>query len=131
MGGPGEEALVALLQEDIASLKPFLADILTRTGFVETLIRRLGHRKPEIRREAAGILASIGTESAYRGVVLAARDPDQEVRVQVTRALESLASPEGEAILKSLEEDPDRKVRRYTHLAMERLRAKGKDKQGR
>ena len=124
MGEAGEEALVTLLREDIATLKPFLADILTRTGYVETLIRRLGHRKPEIRREAAGILASIGTESAYRGVVLAARDPDQEVRVQVTKALESLASPEGEAILKSLEQDPDRKVRRYTHWAMERLRAK-------
>ncbi len=124
MGEAGEEALVALLREDIASLKSFLADILTRTGYVEVLVRSLGHRKPEIRREAAGILAEIGTEPAYRGVVLAARDPDREVRVQVTRALESLATPEGETILKSLEEDPDRKVRRYTHWAMERLRAK-------
>jgi HEAT repeat protein len=56
--------------------------------------------------------------------VLAARDPDNEVRIKVTRALESLATPAGDSILKSLENDPDRKVRRYTHWAMERLKSK-------
>jgi HEAT repeat protein len=124
MGDKGEDALVDLLKEDIASLKPFLADILTRTGFVEILIRKLGHRKPQVRREAAELLVEIATDSAYRGIILAARDPDEEVRIKVTRALESLATPEGENILKSLEQDPDRKVRRYTHWAMERLKAK-------
>ena len=124
MGEAGEEALVGLLREDIVSLKPFLADILTRTGFVEILIRKLSHRKPQIRREAAELLAQIATVSAYRGIVLAARDPDREVRVKVTQALESLASPASESILKSLQDDPDRKVRRYTHWAMERLKAR-------
>ena len=123
MGEAGEEALVSLLREDIASLKPFLADILTRTGFVEILIRKLSHRKPQIRRDAAELLTQIATDSAYRGIVLAARDPDREVRVKVTKALESLATPAGEGILKSLQDDPDRKVRRYTHWAMERLKA--------
>ena len=124
MGENGEDALVNLLREDIASLKPFLADILTRTGFVEILVRRLGHRKPEIRRDAAELLAEIATDSAYRGIVLAARDPDKDVRIKVTKALESLATAEGENILKSLENDPDKKVRKYTHWAMQRLRAK-------
>ncbi len=124
MGDKGEESLVDLLREDIASLKPFLADILTRTGFVEILIRKLGHRKPQIRRDSAELLVEIATDSAYRGIILAARDPDREVRIKVTRALESLATAEGESILKSLEKDPDRKVRRYTHWAMERLKAK-------
>ncbi len=124
MGTAGEEVLAELLMEEVPSLQPFLADILTRTGYVERLVRELGHRKPEVRRQAAAILAGIATESAYRGIVLAARDPDQEVRVQVVRALENLASPEGDVILKKLEQDPDRKVRRYTHWAMERLRAK-------
>ena len=124
MGESGEESLVELIREDIPSLKPFLADILTRTGFVELLIRRLTHRKPKIRRDAAELLAEIATESAYRGIVLAARDPDRDVRIKVTKALESLATPEGEGILKSLEKDPDRKVRRYTRWAMERLKAK-------
>ena len=124
MGEKGDDSLVALLREDIPSLKPLLADILTRTGFVEILIRRLGHRKPRMRRDAAELLAAIATESAYRGIVLAARDPDSEVRVRVTRALESLAGSQGETILKSLETDPDRRVRRYTQWAMERIRAK-------
>lgn len=124
MGEKGEEALVSLLKEDIASLKPFLADILTRTGFVEILIRKLSHRKPQLRRDAAELLAQIATDSAYRGIVLAARDPDREVRIKVTRALELLASPAGEKILKGLQDDPDRKVRRYTHWALERLKAK-------
>lgn len=124
MGDSGENALVSLLKENIASLKPFLADILTRTGFVEILIRKLGHRKPQVRRDSAELLVEIATESAYRGIVLAARDPDSEVRIKVTRALESLGTPEGESILKSLEQDPDRKVRKYTHWAMERLKAK-------
>jgi HEAT repeat protein len=124
MAEEGEEALVSLLKEDIASLKPFLADILTRTGFVEILIRKLGHRKPGVRRESAELLAEIATESAYRGIVLAARDPDNEVRIKVTKALESLATPEGESILKSLESDPDRKVRKYTRWALERIKAK-------
>jgi HEAT repeat protein len=103
MGESGEESLIELIREDIPSLKPFLADILTRTGFVELLIRRLNHRKPKIRRDAAELLAEIATESAYRGIVLAARDPDRDVRIKVTKALESLATPEGEGILKSLE----------------------------
>ncbi|MCK5249078.1 MAG: HEAT repeat domain-containing protein, partial [Spirochaetaceae bacterium] len=124
MGDKGEDALVDLLREDIPSLKPFLADILTRTGFVEILIRKLGHRKPQIRRDSAELLVEIATDSAYRGIVLAARDPDRDVRIKVTRALESLATPEGEHILKLLEKDPDRKVRRYTHWAMERIKAK-------
>ncbi len=101
-----------------------MADILTRTGFVEILIRKLGHRKPQVRRESARLLADIATDVAYRGIVLAARDPDKDVRINVTKALESLATKEGEKILKSLEADPDRKVRRYTHWALERVRAK-------
>lgn len=124
MGEQGEDSLAAILREDIPSLKPLLADIFTRTGFIEILIRRLGHRKPRIRRDAAELLAAAATESAYRGIVLAARDPDSEVRVRVTRALESLSGSQGESILKSLETDPDRRVRRYTQWAMERIRAK-------
>jgi hypothetical protein len=55
---------------------------------------------------------------------MAARDPDADVRVAVTRALERLATKEGKEILKALENDPERRIRNYTHWAMERLRAK-------
>lgn len=120
----GEEMLLDLLKEDITALKPFICQILDKTGFIESRIRLLKHRKPEIRRDAALQLSFIGTASAFRGIVLAARDSDKEVRVAVTKALEKLNNSEGTEILKTLREDPDRKVRKYTDWALERLTAR-------
>ncbi len=120
----GEEQMAALLQEDIPSLKPYVVEILEATGFVEEVIRRLSHRDPAVRRTAAAFLALVGSTAAFRGIVLAARDPDDEVRVQVVRALEKLETRKGKEILKALESDPDRRVRKYTHWATERLKAK-------
>lgn len=124
MGRAGEQALADLLAEDIPSLQPLIADLLEATGGVEERIRCLGHKDPAVRREAAAFLARVGSRAAYRGMVLAARDPDQEVRVQVIRALERLETESGAAILESLRGDPDRRVRTYTAWALERLRAK-------
>ncbi|MBN1687349.1 MAG: HEAT repeat domain-containing protein [Spirochaetales bacterium] len=120
----GEQAMVALLEEDISSLKPYLAEILESTGYVESVIRRLTHRDPAVRGDAATVLSIMETPSAFRGIVLAARDPDKEVRVKVIKALEKLETEEGKMILNELENDPDKKVRKYTHWALERLRAK-------
>lgn len=120
----GEEALVELLKEDILSLNPFIAEILDSTGYVESQIRKLSHRDSEERREAAEVLSLVGTESAFRGIVLAARDPDDEVRVKVIKALEKLETKEGKEILAALEGDGDKRVRKYTHWALERLKAK-------
>ncbi len=117
----GESILVDLLQEDIAALKPFICQVLENTGYIESLIRFLKHRDPEKRRKAASELSFIGTESAFRGIVLAARDSDEDVRISVTKALEKLNNPEGTEILKSLKEDPDKKVRKYTLWALERI----------
>jgi HEAT repeat protein len=117
----GEMILVELLQEDIAALKPFICQVLENTGYIESLIRILKHRDPSKRRKAASELSFIGTESAFRGIVLAARDSDEEVRIAVTKALEKLNNSEGTEILKSLQEDPDRKVRKYTSWALERI----------
>ncbi|MBN2875747.1 MAG: HEAT repeat domain-containing protein [Spirochaetales bacterium] len=124
MGKPGEDALVALLEEDIVSLKPFIVEALESLGYVEARIRELKHRDPITRRQAAAALALVGSRAAYRGIVLAARDPDIDVRVSVTRALERLAGPEGEAMLTELTADPDARVRKYTLWAMERVKAK-------
>ncbi len=124
MGKPGEEALVGLLAEDIVSLKPFVVEALESLGYVERRIRELKHRDPAVRREAAAALSLVGSRAAYRGIVLAARDPDGEVRVAVTRALERLAGPDGEALLAELQDDPDARVRKYVLWAMERVRAK-------
>jgi HEAT repeat protein len=98
--------------------------VLEKTGYVEERIRQLAHRDPQVRQQAAEFLSLVGTKAAFRGIVLAARDPDQEVRVRVVKALERLETPEGQEILKSLENDPDSRVRRYTLWALERLRAK-------
>ena len=120
----GEQILIDLLQEDITALKPFICQVLENTGYIESLIRFLKHRDPAKRRKAASELSFIGTESAFRGIVLAARDSDEEVRVSVTKALEKLNNPEGTEILKSLKEDPDRKVRKYTLWALERINSR-------
>ncbi|MDA3937732.1 MAG: HEAT repeat domain-containing protein [Spirochaetia bacterium] len=124
MGESGEEALKKLLTEDISSLKDSITDILETTGYVEHVIRKLSHRDPHIRRSAADFLSILGTKSAFRGIVLAARDPDQDVRVKVTRALEKLASKSGEEILEALKNDPDKRVRKFTLWAMSRTKAK-------
>jgi len=124
MGEAGEGALVELLRDDIPSLHGPVTEILQHTGFVESMVRRLSHRHSSVRREAAEILSLLGTESAFRGMVLAARDPDEEVRVKVIRTLERLETEQGKAVLEKLQNDPDRRVRKYTLWAMERLRAK-------
>lgn len=123
MGERSEEAIREVLEEDIPSLRPFLNEILESTGYVESRIRMLNHRDPKIRRDAADFLSTVGSAAAFRGIVLAARDPDEEVRVKVTKALERLATEDGEEILHALEEDPERRVRKYTHWALERVKA--------
>ena len=120
----GETALVSLLKEDITALKPFICQVLENTGYIESQIRFLKHRDRLLRIKAATELSFIGTESAFRGIVLAARDSDEEVRISVTKALEKLNNPEGTKILKSLTEDPDKKVRKYTAWALERISSK-------
>ncbi len=124
MGASGESILMDLLNEDIASLKPVICQALEESGIVDIFIRQLGSREPALRREAAGKLAAIGTAKAFRGIVQAARDPSPEIRVLVTKALESLNTPAGTGILKELESDPDKRVRKYTAWAMERIKAK-------
>jgi HEAT repeat protein len=124
MGEGSEKAIRELLAEDIPSLHEYLTGILDSTGYTESIIRKLSHRDPIIRRDAADFLSQVGTKAAFRGIVLAARDPDHEVRVKVTKALEILASKEGKEILEDLKNDPERRVRKFTLWAMERIRAK-------
>jgi HEAT repeat protein len=122
--GQGENAepeILELLKDEVASLKPYLARILEETGYVEKTIRRLSHRDVRVRRKAALLLSLLETLPGFRGLVTAARDPDQEVRVLVVKALEKLNTPQGRDILERLKEDPDKQIRKYTHWALERL----------
>jgi HEAT repeat protein len=126
--GQGEKAeprILEILKDEIASIKPCLAQILEETGYVDQTIRRLSHRDVEVRREAARRLSLLDTLPAFRGLVLAAKDPDQEVRVLVVKALEKLKTPESRDILEKLQEDPDSRIRKYTHWALERLDSLG------
>ncbi|MCF7929423.1 MAG: HEAT repeat domain-containing protein [Spirochaetales bacterium] len=127
MGEQAETPLLELLREDIASLTPHITYVLEQTGCVEQTIRKLNHRDAEVRREAADILSRIGTTSAFRGIVLAARDPDEDVRVMVTRALERLNTESDSEILEELKNDPDKRIRKYTLWAMERITSKNSE----
>jgi HEAT repeat protein len=124
MGVESEKTIRELLTEDIPSLHDYLVEILDSTGYTESIIRKLSHRDPGIRRDAADFLSRVGSKAAFRGMVLAARDPDDEVRVKVTKALEVLASKGGKEILEELKNDPERRVRKFTLWAMERIRAR-------
>jgi HEAT repeat protein len=124
-GKKAEPRILEILKDEIASLKPYLARILEETGYVDEAIRRLSHRDVEVRREAALWLSLLDTLPAFRGLVLAAKDPDQEVRVLVVKALEKLKTAEGRDILEKLKDDPDNRIRKYTHWAMERLDSLG------
>ena len=124
MRGEGEELLIELYKEETEALNPFIAEILDATGFVEMTIRKLSHRNAEIRKNAAELLSLIGTKKAYKGIVFAARDPLEEVRVCVVKALEKLETKDGKDILKYLQDDPSKRVRKYTLWALEKLKAK-------
>ena len=116
-----EPQIIEILKDEVASFKPYLVKILEETGYIDEAKRRLSNRDVEVRRDAALMLSLMDTLPAFRGLVLAAKDPDQEVRVCVVKALEKLKSPHGREILEKLKEDPDSRIRKYTFWALERL----------
>ncbi|MDR1836089.1 MAG: HEAT repeat domain-containing protein [Treponema sp.] len=120
-GKEAEPWILEILKDEVASLKPYLVKILEETGYVDRLKRCLSHRNAEVRREAAQLLSLLDTLPAFRGLVIAAKDPDQEVRVCVVKALEKLKNSQSQDILEKLKEDPDNRIRKYTYWALERL----------
>jgi len=126
-GRTAEPYILEILKDEIASLKPYLVTILEETGYVDELKRRLSDRNAAIRRDAAQMLSLLDTLPAFRGLVLAAKDPDQDVRVCVVKALEKLNTSQSHDILESLKKDPDNRIRKYTHWALERLDTLGKE----
>ena len=121
MGKSAEPQIIEILKDEVASFKPYLVKILEETGYIDEAKRRLSNRKIETRREAALLLSLMDTLSAFRGLVLAAKDPDQEVRVCVVKALEKVKSSHSRDMLEKLKADPDSRVRKYTYWALERL----------
>jgi HEAT repeat protein len=121
MGKKAEPSILEILKDEVASMKPYFVKILEETGYVDETKRQLTNRNVEVRREAAKMLSLLETLPAFRGLVLAAKDPDQEVRVCVVKALEKLKSSQSIEILEKLKEDPDSRIRKYTFWALERL----------
>jgi len=120
-GRNAELSVLEILKEEVRSLKPYLVKILEETGYVEEAKRRLSNRDAEVRREAALSLSLMDTLPAFRGLVMAAKDPDKDVRICVVRALEKMKGAQGYDFLEKLKQDPDSRVRKYTNWALERL----------
>jgi HEAT repeat protein len=120
-GKKAEPWILEILTDEIASLKPYLVKILEETGYINDAKRNLSNRNVEVRREAANLLSLMDTLPAFRGLILAVKDPDQEVRVCVVKALEKVKSAHSHDILEKLKDDPDSRIRKYTHWALERL----------
>jgi len=120
-GKEAEPSVLEILKEEVRSLKPYLVKILEETGYVEETKRRLSSRDSGVRREAAEMLSLMDTLTAFRGLVMAAKDPDHEVRICVVRALEKLKGSQSYDFLEKLKHDPDSRVRKYTNWALERL----------
>ncbi|MDA3941442.1 MAG: HEAT repeat domain-containing protein, partial [Spirochaetia bacterium] len=124
MGKKAETIVETLLFNDNKILHKLAVKILEDSGIVDLRIRELTHRNPEIRRHAAKFLLKTGTLKAFRGIILAAKDPDMEVRIQVIKALDHMNSTDGIIVLEELKNDPARRVRNYTLWALERYEAK-------
>ncbi len=124
MGDKVETIIEKLLFSGSKILHKHAVAILEDSGIIDLRIRQLAHRNPTIRKTAAEFLVKAGTKAAFRGIILAAKDPDKEIRIQVVKALDQMNSPKGLPIMEELKNDPDRKVRRYTLWALERYEAK-------
>jgi HEAT repeat protein len=124
MGESAESVLESLLFDLDHPLREVTIEVLESIGSVDNRIRHLTNRDPSVRREAAAFLHQVATKNAYRGLVQAARDPDEEVRAYVIKALDALDSDKGRALLEELQSDPERRIRTYTAWALERHRAR-------
>ncbi len=124
MGDKVETIIEELLFKESKILHKHAVSILEDSGIIDLRIRQLAHRNPIIRKKAAEFLMMAGTKAAYRGIILAAKDPAEEIRIQVVRALDHLNSPLGLPILEELKNDPEKRVKKYTLWALERYEAK-------
>ncbi|MCK5154472.1 MAG: HEAT repeat domain-containing protein, partial [Spirochaetales bacterium] len=124
MGDKAETIIETLLFSDNKIIHKHAVSILDDSGIIDLRIRQLAHRDLTIRRKAAEFLLKTGTKKAFRGIILAVKDPDPEIRIQVIKALDLLNSTEGFSILEDLKNDPEKRVQKYTLWALERYEAK-------
>lgn len=124
MGDKAESIIEILLFSANKIVHKHAVTILDDSGIIDLRIRQLAHRDLPTRRKAAEFLLKTGTKKSFRGIILAAKDPDPEIRIQVIKALDLLNSTEGLSILEELKNDPEKRVKKYTLWALERYEAK-------
>ncbi len=90
MGEPCEKMIIQLLFEKNADNHPFLTELLTRTGCIESLSRTLSHSQLSVRKKTIQILELVGTPAALRGMASAHKDPSPEIRKKAQAAAASL-----------------------------------------
>ena len=76
---------------------------LTQEQRVEKLIKRLGHKKVEVRGSAAGALGQIGSEDAVSALIQTLQDPNEDVRINAVQALENIDTPDALKAVKDFE----------------------------
>lgn len=124
LGQKAESIAKEILLEGNGLLKEYAVMVLENSGFIDMTVRKLSHRDPEERYRAAEFLYLVGNKKAYRGLISAAKDPVEKIRTLVIKAVDRLNTREGNILLEDLKDDPDKKVRRYTLWALERIEAK-------
>ena len=123
-GEPLEEELLLFLKDsDATGLHKSISKILEETGYVDICINKLKSRKKEVRKQAAEELILINTRKAWRGLVLAVKDINREIRILAIRAMVKLKDLDSERILEELKSDPDKKVKKFTLWALEKIEA--------
>ena len=75
----------------------------TQEQRVEKLIKRLGHKKVEVRGSAAGALGQIGSEDAVSALIQTLQDPNEDVRINAVQALENIDTPDALKAVKDFE----------------------------
>jgi HEAT repeat protein len=91
---------------------------LKEKGDVEGLIKLLDSKKMEVRKEVAAILREWGKPECLPGLLKAAKDENQRVRVHAIQGLSRFKDPVVENALQSASEDPDWEVRKEALSAL-------------
>jgi len=59
-----------LLTSELEKLKGITSNLMDTTRATDSEIKKLSHRGPQVRREAASTLAMINTIKAFRGLII-------------------------------------------------------------
>lgn len=118
MGTPGEDALVAAVEQGPAEHAAAAADLLKQGGCAERLRAWLESADPEVRLRAVEALGQVGGPDAVQGLVTACSDPWERIRSRAAHHLSQIAAGrELEEMREVLEPDQPLEISRATDEA--------------